>query len=919
MKSLRVLHIEDSERDYELFRRHMLTNGIELYAERVDTVSAMERALAENEWDVIVCDYSMPNFSAPDALEKLKSLGLDIPFIIISGTVGEEEAVRALKAGANDYLMKDNLVRLVPAIEREMQDAANRRARRAAEEEQERLDAELYRERERLRTTVATVPGVVWEAWTERESSPDRMDFVSDYVETLLGYNVHTWLDSPDFWLTIVHPEDRERVQSLAEDHYRRGADWRTEFRWTKKDGQHVWVDTQVVIVKDKDGQPVGMRGLSLDITERKQAELAVRDSEARFRSLFRSIPQPIWVYDIETLRFRKVNDAAIEQYGYSREEFLQMTIKELRPPEGLPALMERLRDPQANTGYQGVWQHRKKDGTLIDVEIFTHNLLYEGRPSKLVSATDVTKRRIAEQELIKSEERYRDLVENAHDIIYSHDLEGNYTSINEAGERITGYTREEAVNMNITQTVAPEFVDKAREMIAAKLRGEESTAYELEILAKDRSRICVEVNTKLISHDGKPVGVQGIARDITARKLLEEQLRQSQKLESVGRLAGGIAHDFNNMLTAINGYSDLTLRQLPEDHRLRRNIEEIKKAGERSAQLTNQLLAFSRRQMLQPEVVDLNEILTDTTQILRRVIGEDVELITDLQRGIGAVKVDRGQITQIIMNLAVNARDSMPGGGKVTIATRNVFITPEQTRSFPGLLPGAYVEMTVSDTGTGIQGDDLEHIFEPFFTTKEVGKGTGLGLSTVYGIVKQSGGSVRVSTVVGTGTTFEVYLPRVVVDDSAAVSGVIEDNKFPFGPETILLVEDEEVVRSLLHETLEACGYDVIVAADGNAAIAVCENSPKPIDLLITDVVMPQMGGRELAEKLGKLMPSLPVLFISGYMDDALVRESVLDSDVNFIQKPFTLETISKRVRALLDAAKRKGERGSAHIDRKS
>ena len=651
------------------------------------------------------------------------------------------------------------------------------------------------------------------------------------------------------------------------------------------------------------------------DITERKAAEIGMRESEARFKSLFRSIPIPIWVYEVGTLRFLKVNDVAIEQYGYSREEFLSMTIKDIRPPEDVPLLMRRVRNPTRPMGYQGVWRHRKKDGTLIEVEISVHDIHLEGRLCMLVAATDVTLRRLAEHQLIKSEERYRDLVENAHDIIYSHDLKGNYISINEAGERITGYSRDEALNLNIEDTVAPEFVQKAREMIRAKLDGEDTTAYELEILAKDGSRVCVEVNTKLIEHDGVPVGVQGIARDITARKRLEEQLLQAQKLESVGRLAGGIAHDFNNMLTAINGYSDLTLRQLPEDHKVRRNIEEIKKAGERSAQLTNQLLAFSRRQMLHPEVVNLNEVLSDTTQILRRVIGEDVELITDLDPAVGSVKVDPGQLSQIIMNLAVNARDAMPDGGKLTIKTENSFIAPDQAAAVTGLLPGAYVNLSVSDNGTGIDDSDLQHIFEPFFTTKDVGKGTGLGLSTVYGIVRQSGGGISVTSEVGEGTTFDLYLPRVA-EESAAEAEVVEQYELPIGPETILLVEDEDAVRSLLNEVLQACGYDVLTASNGQAALEICEKASKAIDLLITDVVMPQMGGRELAERLSRILPDLPVLFVSGYTDDALVRESLVDADVNFIQKPFTLEGVSRKIRSLLDASKRR--RSAPQVNRK-
>src|SRR5688572_18131195 len=482
MRSLRVLHIEDSARDHELFRRHILANGIDLISERVETVTAMEAAVRESEWDVVICDYSMPRFSAPDALQKLRELGLDIPFIIISGTVGEDGAVRALKAGASDYLMKDNLARLIPAIEREMQDAENRRARANAEKEQGRLNGELGRERERLGNIVATVPGVVWESWGQPGNSRHGLDFVSDYVDRMLGYSVREWLSTPGFWISIVHEDDRERVTRLVETNYRLGKDWRMEFRWIRSDGGLIWVESRIIVLKDSGGLPVGLRGLNLDITERKKSEIAIRESEGRFRSLFRAIPQPIWVYDVETLRICKVNDAAIKQYGYSREEFLKMSITDLRLQEHVPALLNHLADPGVGETYKVSWQHLKKDGTLIDVEVAAHDLQYDGKPCKLVSASDVTKRRRAERELIESEERYRDLVENAHDIIYSHDLKGNYTSINEAGERITGYPREEALGMNIIDTVAPDFVETAREMIAARLRGEESTAYELEI-----------------------------------------------------------------------------------------------------------------------------------------------------------------------------------------------------------------------------------------------------------------------------------------------------------------------------------------------------------------------------------------------------------------------------------------------------
>jgi PAS domain S-box-containing protein len=383
-----------------------------------------------------------------------------------------------------------------------------------------------------------------------------------------------------------------------------------------------------------------------------------------------------------------------------------------------------------------------------------------------------------------------------------------------------------------------------------------------------------------------------------------EEQLRQSQKLESVGRLAGGIAHDFNNMLTAINGYSDLTLRRLKADDPLRYNIEEIKKAGERSAALTHQLLAFSRKQILKPKVLDINEVIADISKLLQRLIGEDVQLSIVTNPKVGCMEVDPGQLTQVIMNLSVNARDAMPRGGNLIIETSNVYLSEEYATLHYPTKPGAYVMLAVSDNGVGIEEEALQHIFEPFYTTKEVGKGTGLGLATVYGIVKQSNGFIWVYSEVGKGTTFKIYFPRV--DEICRLEETsAEAEDVPGGSETILLVEDEEAVRNLARQILESCGYKIIEARNGIEALSLCQNSDSQIDLLITDVVMPKMGGRELAEKISQLNPQIRQLFMSGYTDDAIIRQGMITEDMNFIQKPFTFETLAQKVREALDAKK--------------
>lgn len=521
----------------------------------------------------------------------------------------------------------------------------------------------------------------------------------------------------------------------------------------------------------------------------------------------------------------------------------------------------------------------------------------------------DMSECRRMENALRKSEERYRELVENARDIIYTHDLDGNYTSINQAGEQITGYTQAETLKMNFIQTVAPEYLDKAYQMIAKKVSGERATAYELEIIAKDGRRVTVEVNTKLVFHDDVPVSVQGIARDITERKLLEAQLRQSQKLEAVGQLAGGIAHDFNNMLTAITGYSSLGLRKLQPDDPLRHTFEEINKAGARAAALTRQLLAFSRKQILQPKVLNLNTVVSDLEKMLRWLIGENIDLRTILEPKLGMVKADPGQIEQVIMNLVLNSRDAMQHGGVLTIETFNIHIDTEIVTHHIPVQPNSYVMLIVSDTGTGMSEETKRHIFEPFFTTKELGQGTGLGLATVYGIVKQSGGYIWVYSEPGFGTTFKIYLPlvgeKVVTEKSHEYKRVFEPVSLFKGTETILLAEDEEIVRNLVREELISHGYNVISAENGEKALLMGEQYEGKIDLLMTDVIMPELSGRELAQEILRRRPETKALFMSGYTDNSIVHHGILDSDIAFIQKPFTTNSLIRKVREVLDNTK--------------
>jgi two-component system, cell cycle sensor histidine kinase and response regulator CckA len=628
-----LLHIEDCEDDALLVARELRRSGFELTSARVELAETMREALHSGDWDVIISDWSLPHFSALEALTVLKESEVDVPFIIVSGTIDEETAIAALRAGALDFLVKNKLSRLPSAVERELRESETRRARRKAE------------------------------------------------------------------------------------------------------------------------------------------ADLLA--SENRYRTLFESSPIPMWAYDKETLRFLTVNDAACRHYGYSAEEFRTMRIEDIRPSDETPAMREALERP---TDEQRVCKHRRKDGTIFRVEARGHDLVFEGRDARLVIVTDVTER----------------------------------------------------------------------------LR-------------------------------------------------LEEQLRQSQKMEAVGRLAGGIAHDFNNILSVILTCGENLLLDIPSGPS-REDTEEIVKAGQRAAQLTRQLLMFSRSQVLEPRVVDLNEILSNMDGMLQRILGADVDLVSLPAAALGHVNIDPNSIEQVVMNLVVNARDAMPTGGKLTLETENVTLDEAFAREHLGAKQGPHVMLSVTDTGTGMDKATLARVFEPFFTTKGVGRGTGLGLSTVFGIVAQSGGSVWVSSELGKGTSFKVYLPRVDTDAVRARSRpppAVSRN----GTETVLLVEDEDQVRAAARSILARHGYNVIEARNPGEAVIVCDTLQQPIHLLLTDVVMPRLSGPELAKRLVATRPDMKVLFMSGYTDDSVLRHGVLDAKVAYLQKPLTIESLTAKVREVLDA----------------
>jgi len=530
---------------------------------------------------------------------------------------------------------------------------------------------------------------------------------------------------------------------------------------------------------------------------------------------------------------------------------------------------------------------------------------------SEFDARRDRAERRRTEESLRASESQLRALFDEAAVGMAIVDLHGRLVRTNRALQSMLGYPAEDLHEMLFSQITHPEDVAADWELFGDLVAGE-CTQYQVEkrYFRNDGAILWTHLNVSLVRDAaGAPCFTVGIMQDITERRRAEEALRQSQydlqqaqKMETVGRLAGGVAHDFNNLLTVIKGNTQLLLIDLPEGSAMREDLEEIETVSGRAAELTQQLLAFSRRQVLQMRVLDLNDTVARADRLLRRLLGEDIDFRTSADPALGAVRADPGQMEQVLMNLALNARDAMPGGGKLTLETRNVWLDDEYARRHPSVQPGAYVMVAVSDSGHGMDAETQACVFDPFFTTKEPGRGTGLGLATVYGIVRQSGGHVWVYSEVGRGTSFKVYLPRV--DGVPAAQGPGRGGGLRGGTETILLVEDEESVRRLGHRVLTRAGYTVLAAAAGAEALRVAEAHTGPIHLLVTDVVMPGMSGREVAERVASLRPHAGVLFTSGYTDDAIVHHGVLDDGMAFLQKPFDPSTLLHAVRRVLDGS---------------
>jgi two-component system cell cycle sensor histidine kinase/response regulator CckA len=753
-----VLIVEDNTDHAELLRLQLGQSGDAFgRIESTSDLAGALRSLCASRFDAVLLDLNLPDSRGIDTVARMCAQAPDPAVVVTTSEVDHSLGLKAIHQGAQDYLVKGILTpvelrrAVVHAVQRQREQLATARLAAIVDESD---DAILS----------ATPDGTVL-TWNQG-------------AERIFGYSVSEARGRP---LEVFFPASGDPEYAQRCDQLQRGEAIRSrDMVVRRKDGGSVDVSVTVTPIHVGRGTAKRVTALALvarDVSDRKRAERALRASEEQYRLLFDNNPQPMWVYDGDSMRFLAVNDAAVRHYGYSREEFVSMTLRDIRPPEELPdfeAQVRGRRDSATREAFDPLrtWRHRRKDGSLIEVAVSVSPIRFEQREAWLVLAIDVTERR-----------------------------------------------------------------------------------------------------------------------------RLEAQLLQAQKMESIGRLAAGIAHDFNNLLGVITGFGELARRQIADGDPVARRLDEILKAASKAAELTRQLLAFSRKQVLELRVLDLGAVLADMDTLLRRLIGEHIQLVTIYAQKLGHVRADAGQLSQVIVNLALNARDAMPQGGRLIVETADVDLDESYAAGRPEVRPGRYVMLSVSDTGVGMAAETLARIFEPFFTTKEAGRGTGLGLATVYGIIKQLGGNVWTYSELGRGTSFRIYLPRV---DEAVQPAEPRSDAGVRGTETILVVEDDEALRSIIAEVLGEHGYSVLTACNGTEALAEADRDRRPIDLVISDMVMPGMGGDELSRRLG----SLRFLFMSGYTE-ASAQEGSATLGAAFLQKPFTPGTLLRKAREALEVRK--------------
>jgi two-component system, cell cycle sensor histidine kinase and response regulator CckA len=762
---LHVLLIENFSPEAEKNIYELQLAGFHCKPQVISSRQELLDRIARFPFDVVLSDYRLRGWTGIDAFSAMRSAGRDVPFILVTETLGEEEAVECIKQGITDYVLKGRLARLPVVVARALEERALRDAR-------------------------------------------------------------------------------------------------------------------QLMIQ-------------------------ALRQSEGNSLFLFAQNPLPMWVFEMATLQFLQVNDAALQHYGFARAEFLQMSTGDLHPEEEVPRLLAAIRDTKLHVKLFGEWRHRRKDGSLIDVEMFLQKMEYCGVVAGLVVAQDVTERKRAEEE----KQKFFTLVEYSRDFIAVADLQDNVEYVNPAGRAMLGIPDEKSIKgTHSMDYVAPSDLALVYDTILPALRtiGHWEGELQFRHLVTGRALPMDFVGFQVKDQrSGEPRFVATVSRDVTERRALERQLQQAQKFEAFGQLAGGIAHDFNNVIGAILGWAEMGEEQAASSNpMLGTYFKKIHVQCDRVTALVQQLLAFARRQILEPKRLSLNQAVNDVMTLLDKLIGKDIEIKTVLADGLLAARADPTQIEQMLINLCINARDAMPKGGTITIETFNATFTEADVRKTEGLQIGRFAALQVIDTGTGMDSATRERIFEPFFTTKGMGKGTGLGLATVYGTVKQHNGFIQVESELGKGSTFRIFLP---VDETPIPKDIrpvlFNDSPIRGGHETILLADDHDGVCEMAHSVLVAKGYTVLLAHDGEEAIQVFTANYDTISLVLLDVIMPRRSGPEVFAAIKKISPQIAVVFATGYSNETAVLADLVEHGVAVLRKPYSPATLCRRVREVLDA----------------
>jgi two-component system NtrC family sensor kinase len=727
----------------------------------------------------------------------------------------------------------------------------------------------------------------------------------SDETYRQFGYTRDTFSGRVEDAVTRIHPKDRPRVEDAIRTVIAGGGEYAQQYRLVWPNGTTCWVDAHGVMVRNGSTH---MLGIGVDITDLKKTEQSLQESEEKYLLLLNSTAEAIYGLDLEgDCTF--CNPACLRLLGYGApKDLLGKNMNDLMHhtradggtyPKQDCEIYAAVREGRAShVTHEVLW---RADGTSFQAEYWSYPMYKTGElVGAVVTFLDISDRKRAEQALRQSEEKYRELFENATYGIFRSQLDGALLDVNPALVAMLGYSsKEELLTRNLSRDLYEDPADR-RSILDSYGPSGRVSGCEVNWKRKDGKIIVVRISGGAFRRqDGSFSHFEVIVEDITGRRSLEAQFRQAQKMEAVGLLAGGISHDYNNLLGVILGNADLLLETTPTGVQ-QHYADQIKKATRRAAELTRQLLAFSRKQILYPVILDLNAVVRDVGKILQRLIGEDVQIVTDLETSLDSTRADRGQIEQILMNLATNARDAMPNGGKFTIRTGNAELGPDDVALHPYAKLGPYVRLSVNDTGVGMTDAIRHRVFEPFFTTKPEGRGTGLGLATVYGIVKQSTGYIWVSSAPGAGATFDIYLPRVDEKAPPLVTGLEERSEYPRGTETILLLEDEESLRQVTCECLTASGYNVLQAGRGNHAIDMAEQYKGAIALVVSDVVLPDMSGPSVATKVRALHPEAKVLYVSGYAEVPVAQQLIAEGAI-LLQKPLSRGDLLRKVDEML------------------